>query len=151
MDPLCALDTFEVGGPPLRRWEAVVLSALRHGESTVTAALWLCLQLRDRGGRAGLGCAGHVRVLRHRREHRTADVDVAGPLVALHVGAGLVSIEFRWWRWLVSRGTHGRHRRYWLCPCAPSRASVPYSDQDRRSSRCRMIAGFSPNMSALMS
>ena len=41
MDPLGALDAFKVDGPPLRRWEAVVLSELHHGESTVTAALWL--------------------------------------------------------------------------------------------------------------
>jgi hypothetical protein len=36
-------------------------------------------------------------------------------------------------------------------PGARALSVLPYSDQDRRSSRCRIIDGFSPNMSVLMS
>jgi hypothetical protein len=63
-----------------------------------------------------------------------------------------------YWRASASAGGT-RRRRTRLLKEDPSTApgaralsaALPYSDQDRRSSRCRIIDGFSPNMSVLMS
>jgi len=68
MDPVQALDAFGADGPRLRRWEAKLLTELRHGESARSALLWLlfAVALLLVFGSVSVLQLGEVLILRHR-------------------------------------------------------------------------------------
>ena len=88
-----------------------MLSELHHGESTVTAALWLFCSCTIAVGGLVSALLGTLEFLGIAGRTGPRTWTSLAPWLLFVGAAVLMSIEYRWWRWLVSRGTHGRHRR----------------------------------------